>query len=273
MNDTEGCKVIAQSAPPSVDSALADIATAAGQLGELKSDRIVLAFERQILSGKLPPGTRLPTEVELCDILGVSRSVVRDSVRNLVARGLVTVRQGRGTTVAEPSDAAFSNALLSLLTRFGFTMSEVFQARATIEASLVAVAAKNGTSEDWEALEATYNAFSEAVARGDDQAATEFHARFHGQILEAMHQPVLTLMLRPMHDLTILAGAASVRNAFPEDWLVETHVPILDALKAGDAEEATRAMAAHYEISTRPDPYQPFLERPFADAYFNDESA
>lgn len=253
---------------PSVSTVIAEIAARAGQAGELKSDRVVLAFERQILSGRLPSGVRLPTEEELCQVLGVSRSVVRDSVRTLVARGLVNVRQGRGTTVAEPSDAAFTNALLVLLTRSGLTMGEVFQARATIETSLVELAAKNGTPDDWEALEEAYDAFSDAVSRGDTQAATHSHARVHERILEAVHQPALTLILRPMSDLTSVSGAASVNS--PEDWEVEAHAPILAALKAGDPSDATRAMAAHYEVSTRDEHYQSFLEQRFADAYFSD---
>jgi GntR family transcriptional repressor for pyruvate dehydrogenase complex len=254
----------------SVATAIAQIAAGAVQVSELKSDRIVAAFERQILSGRLPPGARLPTEDELCESLGVSRTVVRDSVRALVARGLLTVRQGRGTTVAEPSDAAYSNAMLALLTRFEFSMREVFQARATIETSLVALAAKNGTPEDWDALEAAYTSFAEAVSRDDRDAATSSHARFHAHILAAVHQPALTLMLRPMSDLTIVCGAGSVRPGHPEDWEVEAHEPILAALKAGNGEDAIRALTAHYKVSTRPEPYQAVMDHPFADAYFND---
>jgi GntR family transcriptional repressor for pyruvate dehydrogenase complex len=255
---------------PAVGSVLDEIAATVGAVGDLKSDRVVMALERHILSGSLPSGTRLPTEAELCAILGVSRSVIRDSVRTLVARGLLTVRQGRGTTVTEPSDAAFSNAMLVLLTRAGLTMGDVVQARAVIDTSLISLAAKNGTVEDWQALEAAYDAFADAVDRGDNEAATESHASFHGRILEAVHQPALTVMLRPMADLTIVSAGASVQRTSVGDWEVEAHAPILAALKAGDAEEATRAMAAHYEVLMSPASYKAFLARPFADAYFDD---
>ena len=72
---------------------------------------IVREFEDRIVYGELAPGERLPTESELCELLGVSRSVVRDAVRTLVARGLVEVRQGRGMIVAAPDDHAYSVAL------------------------------------------------------------------------------------------------------------------------------------------------------------------
>lgn len=255
----------------SVATVISDIAVGAGQIGELKSERIVHAFERQILNGRLPAGARLPTEGELCDILGVSRSVVRDSIRILVARGLVTVRQGRGTTVAQPTDAAYSNAMLVLLTRSGFTMGDVYNARATIETTLVGLAAKNGTEADWEALAESYDRFALAVERGDVEEAGASHASFHARILEAVRQPALALMLRPMADLTIVSSAASVLRTFSGDWEVEAHAPILAALKAGDPEAATRAMRAHYELATRPEPYQAFMNLPFSEAYFTTE--
>jgi GntR family transcriptional repressor for pyruvate dehydrogenase complex len=252
-----------------VNAVVADIAAIAGQVGDLKSDRIVTAFERQIFSGRLPAGAKLPAEAELCELMGVSRSVVRDSVRTLVARGLVTVRQGRGTTVAEPSDAAYGNALLALLTRSDLTMGDVVTARATIEMALVASAAKNGTEEDWVKLEEAYDGFAEAVSRDDADVATRCHAAFHARILDAVRQPALSLILRPMSDLTIVSSSASVRRSSPGDWEVESHAPIMRALRAGDPEAATRAMQAHWEVSTRPKPYRAFLAQPVADAFFN----
>jgi len=92
-----------------VTSVLSGIPDSAAALGDLKSERIVLAIELQVLSGKLPSGARLATEGELCDILGVSRSVVRDSMRTLVARGLVTFRQGLETTVAQGDNESAGN--------------------------------------------------------------------------------------------------------------------------------------------------------------------
>ena len=138
----------ARATAPEVADALREIADSRSFADELKSERLVSALEQKILSGRLPAGARLPTEGELCDYLHVSRSVVRDAIRALVARGLVTVRQGRGMSVAMPSDAAFSRALLVLLARSDLTMGDVFLARASIETRLVALAAKSGTDED-----------------------------------------------------------------------------------------------------------------------------
>ena len=62
---------------------------------------------QEIRSGRLPPGAKLPTEHELMEALGVSRTVVREAVAALRAEGLVVSRQGAGVFVADESRAAF----------------------------------------------------------------------------------------------------------------------------------------------------------------------
>src|ERR1700722_10498688 len=92
------------------------------------SDSVALDIEQRILEGDLEPGQRLPTELELGEALAVSRSVVRDAMRTLSARGLVQVRQGIGMVVSSPSDAALSDALVVLLMRSELTMGDVIEA-------------------------------------------------------------------------------------------------------------------------------------------------
>lgn len=255
-----------------VSDVLAEIASQADMAGELKSSRVVQALERQILSGRLAPGARLPTEGELCEILGVSRSVVRDSIRTLAARGLVTVRQGSGMMVAEPGGAAFTNSMLILLTRSGLSMAQVLQARATIETAVAPLAAACGTEEEWAGLDAALKAFERAVDGGDDEVAASAHTRFHTGLLDAAHQPALSLMLKPITEITTVTTVASVRRNSPEDWDVRSHRPILRALRSRDRDAVVRSVGAHYapyEISNRPTPNQRFLSRRFGDAYFD----
>jgi len=237
-----------------------------GLRGELKSDRVAAELERRILSGQLEPGERLPTESELCELLGVSRSVIRDAIRSLVARGLVTVRQGHGMTVAAPSEAVFVEALLILLARSDLRMADVADARATIETRLVPLAAQSGTEVDWKHLEAVFTAFADAVDASQWDAARETHLEFHLGLLRALHQPALELLLRPMTEV-ILISSAPPRLTAREDWEVETHRPILDALKARDPAAVEQAMADHFAATRDPRRYETFRARPFRDVF------
>jgi DNA-binding FadR family transcriptional regulator len=147
-------------------------------------------------------------------------------------------------------------------------MGEVVDARAIIETQLAGIAAEARTDDDLAQLADSLDRFVAAVAADDTEVATEQHLRFHRTILDAVHQPALNLMLRPMTEIILVSSTASLRPRTPADWEVETHRPVLAAVQEGDAAAAVAAMSAHFAASTRPTPYRAFLDRPFGDAYF-----
>lgn len=240
----------------------------AASVGSLKSDRVRSVLEAQILSGELPPGTVLPREPELAAALGVSRTALRDGVRQLVSLGLLTVRQGRGTIVAEPSDRAFSTAMVALLSRSSVTVGDVMAARRAVEMMLTRLAAVAGTDEDWALLDRAEHALIAAIDAGDEQGAHTAHAEFHAGILHATHQAALTLMLGPMNQVALVTGAASIQRGSTADWDLDAHRAILDALRSGDADAAEAAMRAHFDNLEERPVYRALLEEPFASAYF-----
>lgn len=254
-----------------VSEAVAGVWTGiSSEVGGLKSDRVRAVLEKQILSGQLPPGTLLPREPVLGEALGVSRTVLRDAVRALVAQGLLTVRQGRGTEVAEPSDEAFATAAVTLLARSGLSVGDVMQARTTIEVMLVRLAAENGTEEDWDALARSEAALIAAIQAGDDAGAHAAHGSFHAGILRATHQPALDLMLKPIGQIALVTGSTSVRPGAMEDWDLDAHRAILDALRSGDADAAERAMRKHFDDLSGKALFRELLDRRFSEAYFVD---
>src|ERR671923_2132745 len=98
-----------------------------------KSQQVVLDLERRIFTGELRAGDRLPTEEELTLQLGVSRTVVRDAIRNLSTRNLVRVRHGFGMKVAPHSDLSFAHALVDLLMRTDLSVGQVLDAREALD--------------------------------------------------------------------------------------------------------------------------------------------
>ena len=236
-------------------------------LGEsTKSSLVVAELERRILSGELPPGERLPTESELCEALAVSRSVIRDAIRTLAARGLVDVRQGRGMTVAKPDTNAFGHALMVLLSRAGLTMGEVVDGRGELESSLVGSAALRGGPEDWGLLEASLEKFSQAVDASGWEEARQSHLQFHLGIFRALHLPALDVFLLPMAEI-IVVSAAPPRLEAEEDWEVATHYPILESLRKGDPAAAGKAMREHFRATMGEKRYGEFRSRPFGQVF------
>ena len=228
------------------------------------SDRVAAELEGRILRGEPEPGARLPTEVELCELFGVSRSVVRDALRTLVARGLVVVGPGQGIVVTNPSDRAFGEALLLLLARSGLSMREVTEARAAIEIHLGPLAADRGTEDDWAQLESRLAGFADAGERGEWERTHSEHLGFHLALLHAIHLPALEILLTPMHEIILLSSVPPVDS--PELWDVPAHPPILEALRARDGDAARAALEEHFARFLRDERYADFEATSFVEA-------
>ena len=229
------------------------------------SDRVVTELEGRIVRGELAAGERLPTEGDLCALFGVSRSVIRDAVRTLKARGLVHVGPGQGIVVTDPSDEAFGQAMIVLLARSGLTMREVTEARAAIETQLGPLAAARGTVEDWRRMHERLDGFADAVELKEWSRAHSEHLGFHLALLDAIHMPALGILLKPLHETIVLSSVPpTADNA--ELWDVPSHPPILEALERGDADAARDALEAHFTRFLGDTRYAEFESRPFREA-------
>lgn len=229
---------------------------------QTRSASIARDIEELILRGDLPHGQRLPTENELGEVLGVSRSVVRDAVRMLAARGLLEVRQGHGTVVAAPSDDAFSNALVGVLMRSEHTMGDVLDARGALEIALAPIMAVSGTAEDWDRLEEALASMEAAVAAGDEETLDLAHLDFHRALYGALHRRALESVLRPMQRCILLTSPI-MRGADRQPWL-QRHRDILTAVRTGDPRATEEAVRAHFDDLSDP-PYDVWRSRPFRE--------
>jgi GntR family transcriptional regulator, transcriptional repressor for pyruvate dehydrogenase complex len=229
------------------------VAPGAGRLklGQQIADRL----QHQILRGELTAESRLPAEAELADQLGVSRTAVRDAMRTLAARGLVTVRHGHGITVATPSDAAFAEAMILMLLRSNLTVGDLVSARAQIEIEIGSLAANRRTADDCQELSVRLDAFHTAVRAGQYQAAEEHHVNVHLALLAATHYPALDILLRPMHQVILLTSHPP-RKGDPRFWEYEAHAGIFGALRSGNRKRLRDSLSAHYEAMDA-DEYQP----------------
>ncbi|MBO0795966.1 MAG: FadR family transcriptional regulator, partial [Ktedonobacteraceae bacterium] len=215
------------------------------------SNRVIAEIERLILSGELRAGEKLPTEAELCQAFGVSRSVVRDAVRTLSARGLVRVQHGQGTIVDPPGESTVAEALILYLLRSDLTIGDVVEARAAIEIGICPIAAQHASEDDIQRLAADIAAFTEALENSDWQRVQDEHLAFHLDLLRATNLPALEFMLRPLQHVVTLSSIPPNRNR-REFWEVSAHQKILDAIQARDVERTRQALKDHYTIMDTP---------------------
>lgn len=234
------------------------------QFGEVESNplyRQVAANIRQaILRGDVVAGELLPTERELSETFGVSRTSVREALRELETQGLITsarTAQARKVATGERVDAV-RNALANLLALQQVSLAQLVELRCAIEGPalrVAAVAPATGCVEDAEAALAVMQ--SPGVALQDyDQA----DIRFHTALVAASGNPgFLAVMLSARDNLTRYLEERLRRAPRPEAVyrrLSREHEAILTAVRAGDGERAAALSAAHvrrfYEVPERP---------------------
>jgi GntR family transcriptional repressor for pyruvate dehydrogenase complex len=230
-------------------------ATAAGGRRRRKlADQVASLIEGRILDGSLAPGDRLPVEFELAEEMRVSRTVVRDAMRALAARGLVDVRQGHGMFVSMPSPKAYADAACTLLARSDCTIGDLWEGRRLLDNAMLLFAIRSGRA-DWSAAEQGLADYASATEREDPDGAADGHRRFHVGLLTAVRNPVFDLLLGPMHEIIVRTSYAPEPTGDPAAWRkgFPDHPPILAAAKHGDEKALERAIAKHYAFADAPE--------------------
>lgn len=209
------------------------------------SRKVADMIMREITSGALKPGDRLPTEHELCGMFDVGRNVVREAIACLRADGLVTARQGLGAFVAEPELRQTIRLNVESL-RDPSNLEALFELRAMIEIEAAGLAAARRTEEQLEALEAAYDRMSgtEKWAESGIDADLEFHRR----LAEATGNPYIVTFLsfvsQHMRETIMEARRKHEMSEIVETTLAE-HLVILDAVRASACDSAREAMRQH----------------------------
>jgi len=210
---------------------------------------VVADLVAAIVTGDLRPDEVLPPEAELSQQFGVSRTVIRESVKRIEEKGLVVVAQGRGTTVNPPSrwnvlDPVVLSAMVDHDDSLG-VLDELSIVRGSLEASMARAAAERQNAERTRELQA---AFDENLRRLDNDADSynEADADFHYVVMEQsgnrLAANITRILFARARESSRFTGvtASDSRNV-----TVDEHRAILDAIVAGDPDRASQAMRDH----------------------------
>jgi len=202
-----------------------------------------------IRSGQAKPGERLPTEKDLTEKLGVSRTCVREAFKSLEMLQLIKVRPKVGAVVLEPSPAALINAE-HLSTSVYLQHTDVLvEFRKILELGLAALAAEKSTDEDLALIRKALADYEHAVST--DRIAHHADVAFHKAIADATKNPIATLVLQTISDA--LMERSRQMNEVPgvlEEGLRE-HRKIYQAIKEHNPEKARQAMRLHMQTVER----------------------
>ncbi|MCL4486621.1 MAG: FadR family transcriptional regulator [Chloroflexi bacterium] len=210
------------------------------------SEDIVLQVKDHIFSGKLAPGDRLPSEKELAEQFGLSRTTVRDALRVLESQNLISIKVGAGggAFVARPSATTISEALTDMLRMQGASSRELIEARRAIEMTTARLAAERATAEDLQAMRAAIDGAHQAQSSGDPHF-TPHSVNFHVAMAKAAKNRVLLFTVSSFQTLFY----ETLEKIIPDEQMgaraIQDHEKLLDAIAAHDSERATRIMNEH----------------------------
>lgn len=216
------------------------------------STEIVDQIERAIDQGQLALGDRLPSERDLTQRFGVSRTTVRDALRILEAQGLVEVRLGAhgGAFVTAPEPAQISATLGRMLMLAAVEPADLEEARRVFELAVIDMACRRITDEDLVALTAICNEGEAAIDAGAFDV--RLSVRFHARLARAAHNRALDLLFTSFQGAVLLT-LMRARDATPSHGLrgLAEHRQLIEALRAGDQPEAARIMGDHLDRTAR----------------------
>jgi GntR family transcriptional regulator, transcriptional repressor for pyruvate dehydrogenase complex len=206
---------------------------------------VVERIAADIRQGRLEPGARLPTEQEMIAALGVSRTVVREAIAALRAEGLVITRQGVGAFVA---DGALRPPF-RLETEGPRSIAEVVQVmelRTGVEVEAAGLAAQRAGPTRIETIAEALDAIDRAIEAGELGVTEDF--AFHHAVAEATENPQFPRFLEFLGRYIIPRQSVRVEASGLPDYLATIqaeHRTIFEAIRAGAAERARRAMRRH----------------------------
>lgn len=197
-----------------------------------RADQLRRALEEDIFAGRLRPGDRLD-EQSLAQRFDVSRTPVREALRQLSASGLIEVRPRQGAVVA-----------VITLPR----LVEMFEVMAELEAMCARLAARRMSPTEREALQQVVRDCEGFEKKVDLEGYYAANKVFHDAIYDGSHNEVLAEMTRSLHRRTAPYRRHQLNRPGRISESLDEHKQVVDAILAYDADGAGRLMARHVNV-------------------------
>jgi GntR family transcriptional repressor for pyruvate dehydrogenase complex len=214
------------------------------------SEQVAKRLAARITAGDWQPGEKLPSEAELCKAFNVGRSSLREALTSLAFIGLIRVRAGGGSYVAEQPSAYFTSSWLnSGLLSNQKALGEFVEARMILETELAGLCAERITQGELEAMELLLEQMKKSLHDADAFSALDLS--FHLTMGKAAKSEVLNNILKSVRAQTKDLIAKSLLLEEGMEQALRQHVKILEAFRRRNSAKAREAMRNHLQSFQR----------------------
>ncbi len=208
-------------------------------LSDKTADRIYDMIKEK---GAFAPGDKLPNEIELSKILGVSRTTLREAVKILVTAGILEIKRGKGTFVSENAENV-DKTNLDTIDAFKISAMDIFEIRLIIEPEAAFLAAQRATDEELKDILKKGMAVEKKLIKNQDRTEEEY--MFHKSIADAAHNQFMSELLPIIFNAIDTGVKISKEIKEITTNTLYDHRTIMSFMENRDAEGAKTAMKLH----------------------------
>lgn len=212
-------------------------------------EQVIEQIKSKIKSGEIKKGDKLPSEREMAELIGVSRTSVREAIRALEVVGLVESKQGAGNYIKTNFDNSLFEPLSVMFMLQESSVKEMYDLRETLELECAKLSAKNIEDNELALLTAIVDRMYLA---GSEEESLELDIKFHYLIAKASRNVLLINMLdvisQLMDEFIQKSRMQILHEGNTKESLLEIHENLLRALKCKDEAKVCNAMKEHFDL-------------------------
>lgn len=195
-------------------------------------------------------GDKMPTEKEICEMLGVGRSTVREAYRMLQAMNMVVAVQGKGVFVADPGKKEKESGL-NWFKQHGSNMMDFMEIRTALETMAVRLAIRRANEQDIRKLEKIHKCFVKSIETGNEVSMASYDEAFHNQIALMSHNTLMEKLQEILAECFSEYRLELYKIEENQQHAIEPHERIVEAFREKDEEKGVEVMLNHLQISTQ----------------------
>ena len=208
-------------------------------------DKVEVNLLDLFVKKELKPGDSIPKEIELAEIMGVSRTVVRETLNRLRTMGLIETRKKKGTVIKSPDLAAILQKSMIPHILDHATLKDVFELRLVVEVGMADLVVFRATDKDIDELSVIVK--DEVSPASDVLFDVDYEIKFHGKLYEITGNETLKgfqKLLLPVYNFVYTSG---LLNLPPNKKQFVSHKQLVDILRTRNPEEFRTGMRKHLE--------------------------
>jgi GntR family transcriptional repressor for pyruvate dehydrogenase complex len=205
------------------------------------------SVRESIVKGQFRIGDKLPTEGKLCELLKVSRSSIREALRQLQAEGYVEIKPGRGAFVRDNQSHDY-NTVRRWFIAASPNLRDFTEVREALEPLAVRMAVERGTGAECKALRKIHEEFTAAAEENNVSALAALDEKFHTQIMTMAHNSLLSSISDLLNSKLKEYRVRSISVKDNSQNTVREHRRILAGIEKKDLQAASAAMKSHLDM-------------------------